>query len=475
MAVRFKPKPIDVPKDTPFEHDLLQREESAKALTQFVARLEEPFVLAVDSPWGSGKTTFLKMWLQSLQNKGFPCLYFNAWQNDFSESPLVSLIGEIGEAIEELRLGGEQEKTARRAFEKAKKSGAALAKAALPAALKLATAGLLDLTALKVEDLAKLAEEVAKQQIEKYQADKKTIVHFRFELAELVAALRKKSGASLKPIIFVVDELDRCRPPYAIELLEKIKHLFSVEGLVFVLAIDRQQLSESVKCLYGQGLDADNYLRRFIDLEYRLPVPKLEQFVKAQFARFDLEQAMTARKGRTSEDAENLVSVLTELFAIFGFHLRTQEHCFTQLALVLHTTPPTSFVYTFLLVPLLCLRIANRGLYDEYCGGRAIPADVVAFIRRLKGGNEFMDSRIGSVVKAHLIFGMRDYRAMRAENARIQELASDQKAEPALQKRAALVAECFQWIPWESAQDPTGYLHRKIELNQPFIEAEDIQ
>ncbi len=186
MAIRFKPHPIEIPTATPFEHDLLEREQSAKVITQFVTRLEEPFVLAVDSPWGSGKTTFLKMWLQSLRNEQFPCLYFNAWENDFSDSPLVSLIGEIGEAIKDLRLGGEQEKTARRAFEKAKKSGAVLANAALPAAIKLATAGLLDLSALKAEDLAKLAEEVAKQQIEKYQADKKTIGHFRQELAELV-------------------------------------------------------------------------------------------------------------------------------------------------------------------------------------------------------------------------------------------------------------------------------------------------
>ncbi len=89
--------------------------------------------------------------------------------------------------------------------------------------------------------------------------------------------------------------------------MEKIKHLFSVDGLIFVLAVDRQQLGESVRCLYGQGLDADNYLRRFIDLEYRLPSPNVEQFVKAQFARFELEQLMSARKGRAAEDAGNLV------------------------------------------------------------------------------------------------------------------------------------------------------------------------
>jgi predicted KAP-like P-loop ATPase len=264
MPIRFKPRPLDIPKGAPFDHDLLEREPNAKILTQFVSRLEEPFVLAVDSPWGSGKTTFLRMWLQSLENDKFPCLYFNAWQNDFSDSPLVSLIGEIGEAIRDLRLSGENEKLAREIFDKAKKSGAVLAKAALPAAVKLATAGLLDLSSLKAEDIAKLAEDLAKQQIEKYQADKKTIAHFRKELADLVAVLRRKiDNKAAKPVIFVVDELDRCRPPYAVELLEKIKHLFSVDGLIFILAIDRQQLGESVRCLYGEGLDADNYLRRF--------------------------------------------------------------------------------------------------------------------------------------------------------------------------------------------------------------------
>src|SRR2546423_5429406 len=122
MPVRFKPAQVEIPEDSPFKNDLLEREQNAKVLSQFVARLTEPFVLAIDSPWGSGKTTFLRMWLQSLRNQEFPCLYFNAWENDFSDSPLISLIGEIGESIKDLRLGDEQERAVRRAFEKAKKS-----------------------------------------------------------------------------------------------------------------------------------------------------------------------------------------------------------------------------------------------------------------------------------------------------------------------------------------------------------------
>jgi len=471
MATRFKPPPLEIPAETPFKYDLLEREPSAEVLTQFVSRLEEPFVLAVDSPWGSGKTTFLKMWLRSLQNQGFPCLYFNAWQNDFSDSPLVSLIGEIGEAIKEIRLDRDHEKAAQQLFEKAKKTGAVLAKAALPAAIKVATAGLLDLSSLKAEDIAKLAEDLAKQQIEKYQADKKTIAHFAKELTKLVSVLRQETpNKTTKPILFVVDELDRCRPLYAVELLEKIKHLFSVDGLIFVLAIDRQQLGESVRCLYGNGMDADNYLRRFIDLEYRLPAPKIEQFVKAQFARFGLERlsASGSKTRRSQEDEENLIVVLTKLFVLFGFHLRTQEQCFSQLAVVIQTTPATSHLFPFLLVPLLCLRSANRTLYDDYCTGRVMSGDIVQYIGDQKGGQQFLDTRLGALIEAYLIYGITDAEQRDQEIEHVQQLAQSEKGDRNAIKRAQQVADCFRW-PAE-ADDLTLYLYKKIELAQRFVD-----
>ena len=285
-SIKFKPTAIEIPAGEPFKNDLLARKDSAEILTEFIASLDEPFVLAIDSPWGTGKTTFLKMWLQYAQNQKFQCLNFNAWENDFSDSPLVSLIGELGAGVSAMRLGDEQTKLAHKVFEKTKKAGAALIKTALPTAIKLATSGLVDLS-----DVANLAEEIAKKEIDKYQADKTTIAHFRQELEGLVKSIAVKNEKSQsQPIIFVIDELDRCRPTYAIELLEKIKHLFSVKGLVFVLAIDKRQLCESVKALYGAGMDADGYLRRFIELEYRLPQPDIKKFVEAQFSRYGLDK-----------------------------------------------------------------------------------------------------------------------------------------------------------------------------------------
>jgi predicted KAP-like P-loop ATPase len=221
-SIKFKPTAIEIPVEDPFKHDLLARKGSAEILTDFISSLDEPFVLAIDSPWGTGKTTFLKMWLQYAKNKKVSCLYFNAWENDFSDSPLVSLIGEIGAGISALQLEEAQSKLAHGFFEKTKKAGAALIKTALPTAIKMATSGLID-----VSEIANLAEEIAKKEIDKYQTDKTTIVHFRHELEELVKSIAVKSEQSQNlPIFFVIDELDRCRPPYAIELLEKIKHFF---------------------------------------------------------------------------------------------------------------------------------------------------------------------------------------------------------------------------------------------------------
>src|SRR3989338_1346594 len=93
--MRIKIPPLNIPENNPFAEDQLERKQSAEVLTQFISTIREPFVLAIDSPWGTGKTTFINMWLRFLKKEAFPCLYFNAWENDFTDDPLVSFIGEM--------------------------------------------------------------------------------------------------------------------------------------------------------------------------------------------------------------------------------------------------------------------------------------------------------------------------------------------------------------------------------------------
>ena len=60
-----------------------------------------------------------------------------------------------------------------------------------------------------------------------------------------------------------------------------MKHFFSVPGIVFVLSIDKNHLASSVRGYYGsENINTDEYLRRFIDLEYSIPLPSNKTFCK---------------------------------------------------------------------------------------------------------------------------------------------------------------------------------------------------
>ena len=105
-------------------------------------------------------------------------------------------------------------------------------------------------------------------------------------LKGLAQKVHDKTG---RPLIICVDELDRCRPLYAIEMLERIKHLFNVPGIVFLLGMDRLQLCHSIQATYGD-IDTDNYLHRFVDLEFVLPEPDREKFLEDLWDRYNLVQ-----------------------------------------------------------------------------------------------------------------------------------------------------------------------------------------
>jgi hypothetical protein len=91
--------------------------------------------------------------------------------------------------------------------------------------------------------------------------------------------------------LFVVDELDRCRPTFAIEVLERIKHLFNVPHLVFLIGADLGQLGKSIKAVYGD-IDSADYLHRFLDIEVKLPVADKLQYVYALWEEYRLEKTL---------------------------------------------------------------------------------------------------------------------------------------------------------------------------------------
>ena len=87
---------IEIPSDNPFANDKLERKNFAENLTQLISSTNQPFVISIEAPWGWGKTTFINMWKKQLDTLGYTCLYFNAWESDFVEDPLIAFVGEVG-------------------------------------------------------------------------------------------------------------------------------------------------------------------------------------------------------------------------------------------------------------------------------------------------------------------------------------------------------------------------------------------
>lgn len=289
----MKTRELHIPENNPFENDKLRRAEFAQSLTNIVANYKDGFVMSLNGPWGTGKTTFLKMWEAQLKNKGYNTILFNAWENDYDNDAFLALFAEVKKNLESKL--GESSINLKNLVSKANVFFKPITKAVASGLLKKAMG-------INIEDLT---EEIAAvgsglsdtlhKSIEEYAARKESVKDFQSLLKDCVGFGKfntvesDKKEKVFKPLIFIIDELDRCRPNYAVEVLETIKHLFAVDGIVFVLGIDKKHLISSIKGVYGsQDIDGQEYLRRFIDLELNLTLLRSNPLLVDQFSRVHL-------------------------------------------------------------------------------------------------------------------------------------------------------------------------------------------
>ncbi|MEH6462082.1 KAP family P-loop NTPase fold protein [Chitinimonas sp. JJ19] len=254
-------------------------EDAAAAEQGTRAAADRTLTLAVNAPWGKGKSFFLEGFVQQLKSNHV-VVTFDAWETDFAGNPLVAFCLEvtsqiaattgIGDSVKD-----ELKKAAGQLFfhyAKHMVGGvfSALLSTAVPAGGVLASGALKGIEGAGNQPPATDEDCVEKMQAE-YTSIKKSINAMRDVLANLVETVSKSNDLYL-PIFIVVDELDRCRPNYAIELLENIKHIFEVEGVYFVFGISLDSLAHSIQAVYGNGFDGRAYLDRFFSLEYSLPI-----------------------------------------------------------------------------------------------------------------------------------------------------------------------------------------------------------
>jgi hypothetical protein len=352
-----RPAPnLTIPDDDPFKNDLLGRSKIEPPLTQLISRSSHSFVMSIDGAWGTGKTTFLEMWSKKLIQEKHICLKFNAWETDFAADPLIVLVKELSEKLKEMSSTFDP-----KLVDRLLSVTGTIAKRSIPVVVRLLSSGVLDGSGIEKE-VSNLTGKLAEDSINAYEESKSAIAEFRDLLNQLVKENIEKNEN--RKIILIIDELDRCRPSYAIELLERVKHLFNIDGVIFILGIDRTQLAESVKALYGSNFDARGYLKRFIDLDYSLPEPE-NNYCEYLFNHFEINRLLSenesTRGAGISKEAQKLLGML---FKASNFSLRDQIQTVSRLSIVLTTIPVLQKIYLNGLLILLFLREWNREIYN---------------------------------------------------------------------------------------------------------------
>ena len=424
-----------------FKNDKLQRKQEIENLTSVFNAVDNKMVLAINSEWGTGKTTFLKMWNQYLKGKEYKTIFFNAWENDYVEDAFIAFVEEIRESVND-------ESKVKGFIEKAKNVGVALAKQTP----KIASKMIKDKIGFDTEEFISNDElsQIISDKIDNYNKNKKSVCEFKKELEKIANGDLEEGEKDKKPMIIFVDELDRCRPDYAISLLERIKHLFNVQNIIFILGIDKEALSNSIKVIYGEQTDVNGYLTRFIDLEYKLNDIKKVDYINFLLEKYKFKQIFDERKkcNFKSHDEENnyieFCEIVKEFMLNFNLSLRDCEKIIVKLCLILKVRH-NKYIRTYLCIFLLILKKLNNILYYKIKIGNVTYDEIEQqFSKNKKLGIWFNDfCKRGYILKAYIIWLLDD-------KIELEKIKNNVDKDNAYKDPNSLCVDCYERINKES-------------------------
>lgn len=349
--------------------DRLERARYADFLTNYLAAegKQRNYVLNLNAEWGAGKTWFIKRWYMELKAH-YPTVYIDAWQQDFSDDPLLTVISSI---IDQLR-------------------DATGNKVAIPDGIKSKLLGLLKVggklvlkSAIKKagwedndfsvegEDADKLVDTLCSNHKERYES----IQYLKQEIRQWVeGAVGLSEGELDYPAFILIDELDRCRPSYAVEMLETIKHIFDIPKVVFVLATDTEQLQHAIKVIYGEGFDAQTYLGRFFKRRFYLnKCPShflIEEFVADRF------ELLCSKTFHCFSDASDFSKTIAKVVDAYHLSARETESFLDTLFAVLHSVSERSIDIIYLSALLIMHAKVPAAYIVLRSGGKLLDAEI---------------------------------------------------------------------------------------------------
>lgn len=460
---------IEIPKENPFENDKLNREACANAFCSLIKMYSETgCVIALNGEWGTGKTTFVKMLIQKLENEGGHPLYFNAWENDYVSDPLIALLAELKE------LSPNSTK-----WNDVISNGGKILASITTSAVKTVIKNKLGIDSEVVTSGLDEMEKILKEDIHEYSKQKTSFAEFRNALQTYIA----DNTSENVPIVCFVDELDRCNPRFAVLVLERIKHLFDIPNVVFVLSVNKEQLGYAIQGYYGSAnIDTSNYLRRFIDIEYSLPKSEGEHFCRYLYDNYNFDEVFNNKDrlqyNEFRSDGDSFKRIAEMLISSSKLDLRTTDKIFAHTRLALMTFGKNSYIVPDVFFLLCYFKIANPTLYrniieENYTAQEFLNELENYFPRELLVKDDYSrTSRQMTYVISSIVF-MYTLDDNSRERERIV-ISTDGKTTTDLQTKVIDAKTFSEALLWNynrryHGEIPLRYLTKKIELEEAFL------
>ncbi|GAD89042.1 hypothetical protein VHA01S_014_00670 [Vibrio halioticoli NBRC 102217] len=356
---------------------LFGRGEVAQNLTNIFLNTSGGFVLAIDASWGEGKTSFIHQLICELEctNNLIP-IYYDAFANDFANDTFLSIGATIAFEVEKsFKSRGKSSRTDKQIEHLksvTKNTAVELVKLGTNLGLRALTAGV-----IQNSDLEQLTDKAFRtatfgtleldlnEKFKSYQNAKSNI--------ELYISALESVCESGEKVVFFIDELDRCRPSFAVEVLEKVKHLFPAKNVIFVVSYNKAQLSKIISSVYGvEPEDSLKYLEKFIHIEAKLPsMNSTSQSYGILFDSFMSEFEIAVSFG------EHELSRLKEMFVALchanrlAMNSREIERAFSYISFCSAALPESKRAELFeYFLPAAMIKVKNNKLFNHVASGR---------------------------------------------------------------------------------------------------------
>ncbi|WP_415518493.1 MAG: P-loop NTPase fold protein [Desulfovibrio aminophilus] len=374
------------------DNDIFNRKPFANQLTNLIRSADDQLVIGLDAPWGEGKTTFVKQWRCLLRKEyNIDSIYLDSFSSDYYSDPLVALSSSIYDFIKyKISDGDDKERWESRKkilLKNCKTWGKAILRAGIKTGVRAITAGAVsccDVELIK-ESIEGAAGEIEGKVVEIFEEENMynmAIEKFRADLTEFAANISRAEEGKRTPLIIFIDELDRCRPDYALDMIEKIKHIFSVPGLVFVLVYYGSQIEQQIQCRYGLNIDAHGYLAKFINLRVILPKNiECDAFNLADNDVFKYTQRIIKNMKLTSEvndvfERDDIQKIFSIHASMSQFSLRDVERIMTYIVIFYSLLQNGNYSESTIVIILAMVRHLSPKLYSSIAIKEAKWADI---------------------------------------------------------------------------------------------------